>query len=833
MCRRREIYQAVSAVIQPDDRWLVVHSSLSGLRLCPDGLKWDLLAALALLVRDERTIAAPTFTFSFCESGNYQHQETDGETGQLGKWLLELAGSVRTQHPIYSFAVIGPGSDEILAAQNSTTFGDDSTFAFFERHAARIVTLGCDWRFCTQFHRYEEERRVAYRRYKEFSGTVDYGEGPRPASARMFVRDLDLGAENDFTSAVDRLREEGGIASHPLGEGRVESAGCRDLARVCRELLGQDELAFVADRAAVERSLRRRDSPQSRLTIALLGHSNLELVRQAIVEQADRLLPEQSVEVYSPAYGQTMTHMLTDHAELDRFDPRVTIFADRLQDLFQVASLDDLRGRDDVDECVERFLCGLRRYAARHHGRAFVLKFGAAQTSAWGAADEAAEDGLTALVARCNAQLEAAIIGLPNVSLFDPWSGGERWEAGPIYDPRLWFVGRFPFSQPFSHELARRVWQLMLAALGQTVRLIVVDLDGTLWGGTLGEDGPEGIQLGGDYPGNAFAHFQSTLKQLSARGIALALCSKNDEHRALAAIRTLPNMVLREDDLASHRINWRPKWENVAEIADELGLDRRHVLFIDNEPAERELIRRRLPAVKVLDLPADPAFFATALLQSPFLGCLSVTAEDRRRTANYRGQRRRLVHAQSFDNADDWLASLESRVDVAPLSEHNCARAEQLMAKTNQFNTTTRRYNRRQLRELAERGQGVYVIGVADRFSTREEAGVLVVRWHHPCPRSAEIDCFLLSCRILGRGVETAVLAWLCQQCQKRRIHRIVGLVRATDRNGPAQSLYSRYDFQPLADGQSWLLDVEQRPIRVPSGVTLFDCSPSAELAHA
>ena len=851
-----------------------MHSSLAGLRLHPTGLKWDLLAALALLVREQRTIAVPTFTFTFCERGSYQGQQTESETGQLGKWLLELAGSVRTRHPIYSFAVVGPDSDEILAAQNSTTFGDDSTFALFERRAARIVMLGCDWRSCTQFHRYEEEHRVAYRRYKEFSGTVDYGEGPCQATARMFVRDLDLGAENDFTSAVDRLREQGGIAAHPLGDGRLEAAGCRDLARVCRELLHQDELAFVANRAAVERSLQRRASQRlsencpwgglprpsfgidglgrpphgrgtsllsgirtasrrSPLKIALLGHSNLELLRKAIVEQAGLFLPEQSVEVYSPAYGHTLTQILTDQSELNRFDATMTIFADRLQDLFQVASLDELRGRDDVEQCVDRYLSGLRKYAVCNSGRALVLKFTRAQASAWGAFDAVAEDGLAALVARCNARLEAAVADLPNVSLFDPWTAGWRPEAGPVCDPRLWFLGRFPFSQPFSCELARRCWQLMLAALGETVRLIVIDLDDTLWGGTLGEDGPEGIQIGGDYPGNAFAHFQSTLKQLSARGIALALCSKNDEHRALAAIRTLPTMILREEHLVAHRINWRPKWENVTEIVDELGLDHSHVLFVDNDPAERELVRRRLPRIKVLDLPADPAFFADALLECPYLGCLTLTAADRRRTENYRGQRRRSAHAGRFDGVDDGIASLASRVDVAPLAESNAARAEQLMAKTNQFNTTTRRYNRRQLQQLAENGDGVYLIGVEDRFSAREEVGVLVVGWHRPCPLSAEIDSFLLSCRMLGRGVETAVLCWLCNQARERSIDRLVGLINESDRNGPVRSLYAAHGFRALPDGRSWLLDVDQGRVELPPGMNLVDHRGFVEAEHA
>jgi predicted enzyme involved in methoxymalonyl-ACP biosynthesis len=185
-------------------------------------------------------------------------------------------------------------------------------------------------------------------------------------------------------------------------------------------------------------------------------------------------------------------------------------------------------------------------------------------------------------------RLRERLAECPHVHVFDPGSIAGR---GPIFDDRLWLLGRIPFAEPFSRALARRCAGLVLAALEQTVRVLVVDMDNTLWGGVLGEDGREGLRIGGDFPGNAYSAFQQELLRL----------------------RPLEAMMITEDDLATWRIDWRPKWVNVEEIAADLNLGLGHVGFIDDNPLECELIRRNLPEVRVLELPDDPAGFAEAL----------------------------------------------------------------------------------------------------------------------------------------------------------------------------------------------------------------------------
>jgi len=832
--RRNEIVDAFKAVLAPRDEVLVIHSSLVGLGLEPSGLKWDLLAALSQLVGEGRTLALPTFTFGFCGGKPYHFRRSRGETGQLGNWFLELTAATRTPQPIYSFAVAGPKSAELARAANLTALGDDSIFALVEQLDARLVMAGCDWDACTQFHRYEEQSQVPYRHYKTFAGGADFGDGLVQASTRMYVRDPTLRPVNDFSPAVAKLRSAGQIAEHPLGAGMIQAVSCRRLADACRELLAQNPMAFVRCDET------RRGVP---LRIALLGQANLELLRGALVKSARELFPDRELEIHTPAIGQWFQEIVAPESRLNRFQADVSIVVDRLEDVLQVESLDELSDLADADERFERYLALLGAYARGRPEDLFVNTFVPMQPSASGTGPPDAYQGANA-VARFNARLVAFLEKLPHARAFDLARSAIAFRDGPLVDLRLWHLARFPYSAAFSDHLARRYLGWILAMQGRTARLVVLDLDNTLWGGVLGENGLGGLQLGGDYPGNAFAAFQRCLKRLAGRGVALAVCSKNDEEDALRAIRTLPAMVLREDAFAAWRINWEPKWRNIESLASELNLSLEHVLFVDDNPAEREEVRRRLPAAGVLELPADPACYTEALLSSPYLECLARTDEDFRRGRSYQSRRAVQSLRPAFERVEDFYASLASRIHIQPLDEGNAYRAEQLAQKTNQFNATSRRYTRRDLEALARdapcgtgvppesvncgtgvppENASVFVIGLEDRFSERENVGLLVARWRRPHAGAVEIDNFLLSCRVLGRGIERGVLGWLCREATTRGLSEIVGRIVPTPRNTPVRSLYRDHGFQPGEIDGEWRLDLRSAGADVPDWLTVVD----------
>lgn len=814
---------ALLACLRPQDRLAVIHSSLPHLKPPPGVGKWQLLRALRALADRGITVAIPAFTLGFGRGETYDPRRSPSEMGVLGDWMRELAGAVRTPHPIYSYVVLGPLAEEIAACANTTTFGDDSTFAYFERADARYVMLGCGFDYCSQFHRYEEEARVPYRYFKTLAGTADYGPGPRPAEVRMFVRDIDIGAENDWSDIVATLHEARVVKRVPLWGGMVEAASCSDIAIHSRRLLAADPLAMAHDRprvrVACERLAESRAKPPFR--IALLGSSNLDMLKTRVAEAMAEAVGDRRSDIYTVPYGQVFRELADPQSALQSFKADFTLFCDRIEDLAAIANL-DFAATANLDEKVRLYAEAIVRYRAGSSGWIFVASFAATQLPFHGAAD----DRQATLIARLNGVLAAALDGLPELKLLDMVPMAAVHSDGPVCDPRLWFLGRFPYGEAFTRRMAQRLVGLVLAATGRTVRLLALDLDNTLWGGVLGEDGLAGLAVGGDYPGNAFQAFQRGLKMLSERGIALALLSKNDDDIALKALAELPAMVLRPSDFVARRINWAPKWRNVAELCGELSLGPASVLFIDDNPAEREQMRRNQPEVRVLELPPDPAQFLPALLESPWLECLTLTDEDRKRAASYQSRAALLeAKASSGANAEEFYASLGTHIFMQHFGVGNAARALQLLQKTNQFNTTTRRHGLADIEQLIAGGDEVFVIGLQDCFSEFENIGLLVVRWHCPEHGWGTIDSYLLSCRVLGRGIEAGIVHWVLAQARCSGMRGLVGEVVETPRNTPARGVFAKAGFMAAGAGK-WRFDLSTQTEQIPSWLTIVEGPP-------
>jgi FkbH-like protein len=821
MMRERTILDALLPLIGETPRVVVLHSSLYPFRLTEAEFKWPLLRAIDSLLADGHTIAVPTFTFDFCKTGRFDPRQSRPETGQLGRMVMDLTAFRRTTHPIYSFAVAGPRADEVLACKSSTTFSPDSPFGLFDRENARLVMLGCGWEFCTQFHHYEEEAAVPYRFYKTFEPAA----GETAAPAKMFVRNLEIGARNEFSAALRDLEAKSAITRAQLGEGTVEAADCADFGAACRALLKADPYAFVAsapDMRQREANLARR-AKNPPLRVAVLGSSNVDTLASTLRGKLEALVPDRNIQIHLAGYGQAVAEAMTPGSALDRFAPDFVFFVDRLEDIYQVASLPAAETLDHGK--VDLYVDAVAACAERLKATVIAATFKSLQPAALNAADPGAPNAMAEFVLAANAALKVRLAQYTNAYLLDV----ESVVAGAtMSDERLWFLGRFPFSAPFTDKLAERLAGLALASLGKTARLLVLDLDNTLWGGVLGEDGVEGLALGGDFPGNAYRHFQGVLKALSARGIALAIVSKNDEKEAIAAINALPHMLIRESDLAGWRIGWGEKSASIAALADELGLGLESIAFIDDNPAERDRMRMALPDVKVIELPADPAGYARAVLESPYLACLNVTAEDRKRATSYVQKRKLESDRVAFADEAAFLRHLQPRVEIAPRDARNSQRVQQLIAKTNQFNTTLRRFTASELDAFEKAGGGVYVIALADRYSELENIGVIAIDWGR---ERAVIDPFLLSCRILGRGVETAVLAWLVGEARARGIGQVIGKVIDAPRNEPARTVYRAHGFVAGKGPGEWIYETRNTALTVPDWVALR--AQTREAVHA
>jgi FkbH-like protein len=343
-----------------------------------------------------------------------------------------------------------------------------------------------------------------------------------------------------------------------------------------------------------------------------------------------------------------------------------------------------------------------------------------------------------------------------------------------------------------------------------------------MWGGVIGEDGMTGIKLGPEYPGAAYQNLQRAMLDLARRGILLAICSKNNPEDAMEALENHPGMLLRPKDFAAVRINWSHKAQNLREIASELNIGVDALAFLDDNPVEREQVRSALPEVTVIDLPEDPLFYAAAVRECPVFERLALSSEDQQRTTLYAAQRERSHAEQSFESKEDFFRYLEQEAEVVPVSPATLARVAQLTQKTNQFNLTTRRHTEQQIADVASRpGWQVLSIKLRDRFGDHGLVGVAITRDE---AETCEIETFLLSCRVIGRTVETALLSHLAQSAAARGRQRLAGRFFPTKKNAPARDFYARHGFQlqeENGDSSVWTLDLQHSTIATPEWIRL------------
>ena len=364
--------------------------------------------------------------------------------------------------------------------------------------------------------------------------------------------------------------------------------------------------------------------------------------------------------------------------------------------------------------------------------------------------------GVTRTLTSLNLQLMEALEGASNVFVLD----AQRWLHGAGragHNPRGWYLGKVALPRGVMREAAADIRAAFVGLRGAAKKLLVLDLDDTLWGGIVGDAGWENLRLGGPDPqGESFADFQRAIKNLKRRGIVLALVSKNEESVALEAIRNHPEMVLKEDDFVGWRINWTDKARNISELATELNLGLQSVVFIDDNPVERARVREALPEVFVPEWPEDKLLYASAFGQLRCFDAPAVSKEDLERTRMYAEERKRDNLQKEVGSIEEWLKSLEIKVRAERLAPANLARATQLLNKTNQLNLSTRRLNEAELTAWAAApNHWLWVVSVSDRFGDAGLTGIVSIEVDGP---TARIVDYVLSCRVMGRKVEETLL---------------------------------------------------------------------------
>ncbi len=412
-----------------------------------------------------------------------------------------------------------------------------------------------------------------------------------------------------------------------------------------------------------------------------------------------------------------------------------------------------------------------------------------------GILDNQLPSGQTATIAALNDRISTTVREIGNACVIDTDRLCARLGESVWQDHRMWAHARLPYGAPAMHAIADEYLRIFRAVAGRTRKVLVLDVDDTLWGGVVGEAGPEGIALGDYYPGSAYLDVQRAVLEWHRRGVILCLNSKNDEREVLEVLDQHPSMLVRSQDFAAIRINWQDKAANMTELASELGLGLDSFVFVDDNIVECDRMRQALPEVHTVHLHGEPGTRAAVLRALGVFDSLSYGTSDRSRGEQYRTEAVRRKLQSELPSLEDFYRSLQMVLTIEPVSDETLPRAADLTQRTNQFNLCPRRFTEAELaRELARNTCEGFVFRLRDRFG---DYGIVGFAMFERRRSRVAIVQFLLSCRVLKRTVEDSALAFLVQRARAMRARELTAWCTPTRRNGPAREFVESRGFEP------------------------------------
>ena len=609
-----------------------------------------------------------------------------------------------------------------------------------------------------------------------------------------------------------------------MGQQELDSLALQDLA--ARVEPGQPWSAYQAAARGLDRIPPGAVPDRLRARVALLGSFTLDpFVPVLRVEAARAGL---WLDTYVAPYGQYLSELIEPGSGLYRFRPHVTFLAVDSDVLWNQrwAESPPLKSEPVVGGLLTPLFSGLDVFDRAGSGIVVMNDFVLPRRSTEGVNAFRSKGTFAHTVAHANKHLRLRLSLRDHTFLFPLADVVAQVGRDQAFNWRTHYRGHVTWSDRLMSAVAGRYVGFALAALGKATKCIVLDLDNTLWGGVLGEEGPAGIALGPQWPGCEFLDFQRELLDLQRQGILLALCSKNNEAEVLDVLREHTGMLIRESHLAAYRVNWDDKASNIRALASELNIGLDHMLLIDDSPHERAWVRQQIPELRVPELPSDPSMYANWVGSLPSLIVLQQTAEDSQRTRQYQDSRSREAYRGSVGSVEDFLRGLGLRVDVAPVDEDSLTRVVQLLAKTNQFNLTTRRHDESTIRRRIGAGEWrVYTMRVRDRFGDFGLTGVAIVE---PGRAAWHIETFLMSCRVIGKSVETALAAKIAEDARAGGATTLSAEFLDSGRNQVAAQFLSAHGFTQAQDGR-WTRSLGVAGPEWPSWIARSDSEVTVE----
>jgi FkbH-like protein len=572
---------------------------------------------------------------------------------------------------------------------------------------------------------------------------------------------------------------------------------------------------YFKEYTSIKKNMKTEDTNQfKKMKIAVLSSSTIKGIKEVLFIKCYklRIIPE----ILIGGYNQYNQEIFDDNSQLYKFKPNLVILfidtksllGDVFFDYYQLSE----EKKDNLFVVIINQIKLLVDKISQNLDCKIVLhNFEVPINSPLGIIDNKQRLSFIEFVKDINSEISRQFKENNQIFVFDYDTFCSKCGKENILDYKMYYLGDIKISFKYFPRLCEEYISYIKPLLALTKKCIVLDLDNTLWGGVVGEDGLEGIKIGPTPEGRPFLEFQRYLLSLFNRGIILSINSNNNPEDALIVLRTHPHMILKENHFASIKINWDSKISNMKTIAEEINIGLDSLVFFDDDKLNREIIRTALPEVKVVDLPDDPSLYLKTLMELNDFNSYQFSEEDKKRGQIYADERKRQELNKTIMDITEYLKALNMVVTIEKANSFNIPRISQLTQKTNQFNMTTKRYLEEDMKKFANSNKYlVYSARIEDKFGDNGIVGVVIVKKEE---KKWIIDSFLLSCRIIGRRVEETILAHILEEAKKEMVNTLIGEFISTKKNIPAKEFYKKIGFELIEekDGrQLWEFPIEK-----------------------
>ena len=556
------------------------------------------------------------------------------------------------------------------------------------------------------------------------------------------------------------------------------------------------------------------ENHQKKIRIAFVGSFSLNGFEETIQVQCN----DEKINciTYNSPYNQFTQEILNENSNLYKFKPDIIfLLIDNrviLENSFYFSNINsENKNKKHIDEKINEIKNLIEMFTQKSQSKIIIANFVIPTYTPLGIYESKIEYGIKEIILDLNKKLKELSRNIDSCYVYDFNSFVTKFGEKNILDYKKMNFGDIKINFDIIPYLIYDFLGYVKPILGLNKKCLVLDLDNTLWGNIIGEDGIEGIKIGPYPEGRSFVEFQKVIKALSDNGIILAINSKNNQNEAMKVINEHPHMILREKDFSCIKINWNDKIANMREISKELNIGLDSIVFFDDDAVNRELLRMTLPEVNTVELPKDPSTYAQILRDLNDFNTLKITNDDVQRKTMYEQEQNRQKLQSSTENLNEYLKKLDIKIKIKLNDKLSIARISQLILKTNQFNLTTKRYQEEEIEEFfADKTMIVGCSEVDDKFGENGITNVFIIK-----TKSNEwvIDTFLLSCRIMGRGIEEGIIGKILEIAKNKGIEKITATFIPTEKNEPAENFLKNYGFEE--ENEKWVFLLKNK-IKIP-----------------